>query len=475
MSSTRKEIDAIGPVDVPRNAYYGSFTTRALANFQISGIAAPTAFQRAFGMVKLAACRVNRKLGGLTAKEAKAMDQAAREFIEGRFDDEFQIDVYQAGAGTPYNMNTNEIIANRANEILGGKKGKYEFIHPNNHVNMAQSSNDTNPTATRIAILMAFKPLKKEMVKLAKSFERLGKKHSKLLKVGRTHLEDAVPVTLGQEFDAYAAALRTALVTIEESEKALRVLGIGGTAMGTGINTDPKFAKMMCAELSKLSAFKLTPAKNKIETTHSHSALLKASSALRALAIEVNRIANDLRLLNMGPKAGLAEIVLPEVEPGSSIMPGKVNPSTAECMNMICFQVIGCDEAVSLGAQGGQLELNWFTPLIMWNVMHSSKIMSNGLKMFREHCVDGIKVNRAHIKETFENSLVTATALAPYLGYHVMAECVNEALAQNRPLREVVASKNLIPEKTLDKLLSPEKMVKPQVIDQKLVKKLRQH
>jgi aspartate ammonia-lyase len=469
----RTEHDAIGSVQVPKDAYYGSFTARAMANFQISGFTAPTLFRRALGMVKLSACKANRELKQLPSKEATAIAKAAREFMDGCFDDQFVIDVYQAGAGTPYNMNANEVIANRANQFLKARKGSYKYVHPNNHVNMAQSSNDVTPTATRLAVLMAFQPLKVEMNAFAKSLEKLGKKHAKVLKVGRTHLMDAVPVTLGQEFDAYASSIRTVMQTVEEAEKSLMVLGIGGTATGTGINTHPKFQKTVVGHLAKLSKMPLKPAKNLIETTHSHSAFLKASAALRALAVEVNRIANDLRMMGMGPKGGLAEIVLPEVEPGSSIMPGKVNPSSAECMNMICAQVIGNDHTVSVGAQGGQLELNWYTPLIMWNLMHSTQIMTNGLAMFREDCVNGIQVNRKQIKSTFENSLVTATALAPYLGYHQVAMFVNEALETGQPLRDVIASKNLMPKKTLDRLLSPEKMIKPGLIDQKLAKKLQ--
>jgi len=467
-ASFRTEHDALGSVQVPRDAYYGSFTTRALANFQISGLTSPPSFRRALGMIKLAACKTNANLNLIPTREAKAIAQAAQEFMEGKFDAEFVLDVFQAGAGTPYNMNANEVIANRANELLKAPKGSYKHVHPNNHVNMAQSSNDVIPTATRLALLEGFKSLKSELLLLAKSFEKLGKKHATLLKIGRTHLEVAVPITLGQEFMAHASCLNTILKTLQEAEQSLLIVGIGGTATGTGINTHPAFQKQMVTHLSKLSGFKLKGAPNLMETTHSHAALLKASAALRALAVEVNRIANDLRLMN-----GLDEITLPKVEPGSSIMPGKVNPSTAECMNMICCQVIGNDTAVLMGAQGGQLELNWHTPLILWNTLQSVQLMTNGLSMFRQHAVNGIHVNSTHIKATFANSLATATALAPYLGYHAVADLVNEALTSNRPLREVVASKKLMPDKTLDRLLLPQNMVKPAPIDQDLVKKLR--
>jgi aspartate ammonia-lyase len=470
-TTTRTEVDALGPVEVPKDALYGSFTTRALANFNISGWTAPDYFRRALGMVKLATCQANRQLKQLPLVRARAIEQAAKEFIDGEFNDQFQIDVFQAGAGTPYNMNANEVIANRANVLLKAPKGSYKHVHPNNHVNMAQSSNDVIPTSTRLATLMGLKDLKAELKLFKKSLEKKGKKFRKIIKVGRTHLQDAVPVTLGQEFMAYASSMETVLVTLEEATKSVSVLGIGGTATGTGINTHPKFQKLVVSNLSKISKLRLKPAPNTIETTHSHASLLKVSSALRALAVEVNRIANDLRLMNMGPKAGIAEITLPEVEPGSSIMPGKVNPSTAECMNMICFQVIGNDQTVSLGAQGGQLELNWFTPLIMFNVMMSLRIMTNGLEMFRTDCIDGIVANEENITHLFDHSLVTATALAPYLGYHEVADFVNEALELKMPLKQVIESKGVMDKKDLDRILSPKSMINPGLIDQKLVKK----
>lgn len=460
IKKTRTESDALGSVKVPCDAYYGSFTTRALANFQISGMRAPNEFRWALGAIKLAACETNTALGLIPSREAKAMTQAAREFMEGKFDDEFTLDVFQAGAGTPFNMNANEIIANRANELLGAAKGSYKFVRPNDHVNMAQSSNDVIPTAIRLAALTGFGALMREIDSTAASLDRLAKKNAALLKIGRTHLEDAVPITLGQEFAAYASALRTARMTLREAEKSLRMLGIGGTATGTGLNTHPRFRTGMVARLSALSGFKFTSAKNLMETTHSHAALLKASSALRALAVEVHRIANDLRLMN-----GWEEITLPEVEPGSSIMPGKVNPSVAECMNMICCQVMGNDTAILMGAQGGQLELNWYTPLIMWNLLQSIELMTNGLAMFRRDCLEGLRVNRAHIEEAFSKSLATATALAPVLGYHQVAILVREAIKTGCSLREVVIAKKLILPKKLDLLLSPERMVKPGLSD----------
>lgn len=458
---TRTEKDALGAIEVPKDAYYGSFTTRALGNFQISGIPAPRHFRRALGLVKLAACQTNRELKQLAPKEAKAIEQACAEFAEGKFDDEFPMDVFQAGAGTPYNMNANEIIANRANEILGAPKGSYKYVTPNDHVNMAQSSNDVTPTATRIAVLLAWQDLEEELKRFKKSLEKKGREFKKVIKVGRTHLQDAVPVTLGQEFMAYAAAMKTAMTTIDETQKALSILGIGANATGSGINSHPDFQKTIVKKLSQLSGLKLKPTENLFETNHSHAAFLKASGALRALAVELNRIANDIRLLSMGPQAGISEIKLPKVQPGSSIMPAKLNPSIAECMNMICFQVIANDQAVSLGAQGGQLELNWFAPLEMWNLLFSERILRNGLKMFREKCIDGIRANEEQIKKLFDNSMATATALVPYLGYHSVTELVKEARKTKTPLRKVVESKKLMPKKELDRILSPERMTQP--------------
>lgn len=472
-SKNRIETDALGQIEVSKDAYYGSFTTRALQNFQISGIEAPKCFRKALGMIKLAASEANKELGNLTDKEARAIATATKEFIEGKFDSEFTLDVFQAGAGTPYNMNINEIIANRANEILGAPKGSYKYVHPNNQVNFAQSSNDVNPTATRLATLLIFATLKEEIVKFKKSLGGKEKEFSNIIKVGRTHLEDAVPVTLGQEFGAYAAAMKTALSTIEEAEKSLSIIGLGGNAIGSGINAHPDFQKLVTQKLSKISGFNLKPAPNLFETNNSHAALLKASAALRALAVEVNRIANDLRILNMGPQAGIHEIKLPRVQPGSSIMPAKVNPSIAECMNMICFQVIGNDQAVSLAAQGGQLQLNCFTPLEMWNLIFSTKIMRNGLKMFREKCIDGIRADDEQIQTNFNRSMAMATALVPYLGYHEVAELVKEARKHNKTFYEVVSSKNLMPKKDLDKLLSPSHMVKPGLIDKKILARVK--
>lgn len=434
----RAEQDALGEVSVPFDAYFGSFTARALSNFDISGITACSEFKIALGYVKLAACRANKKLGELDQKESASIEQACKEFCDGKFDNEFVLDVFQAGAGTSYNMNANEIIANRANEILGGKKGEYKFVHPNNQVNMAQSSNDVIPTAIRVALVMMSRSFLSELELLIKSFEKKGQEFKDIKKVGRTHLQDAVPVTLGAEFMAYAQALKNAKESISVAIEDLKILGIGGTAIGTGITAHPKFKDAVILELSKIVGVKFIKAPNSITTTHSMQAFSKFSAALRNLSIEIFRIMGDIRLMNAGPRAGLREIKLPKVQPGSSIMPAKLNPSIPECMSMICGQIIGIDSTIVFAAQGGQLELNWYTPLIMFNLTMAMRILTNGFKMTREKCIDEIEACENEIKAAFDKSLCMATSLVPKLGYHEVARLVKIAMKTGKNLEDVV-------------------------------------
>jgi fumarate hydratase class II len=435
---TRIESDSLGSVDVPQDSYFGSFTTRALGNFQNSSLRAYPSFLNAFAWIKIAAARVNQELGHLEADKASAIEQAAHEYIEGRFSGYSTLDVYQAGAGTPFNMNVNEILANRANEIMGGNLGKYEHVHPNNHVNMAQSSNDTNPTAIRIAALMDLQKLMQAGTKLINALEEKAAETMDHVKVGRTHLQDAVPVTLGQEFTAYASAVRNALARLDAARTELTKLGIGGTATGSGINTHPDFAEKMCEQLSELSGQDFSPAENFFETTHSMASFQAVSAALASLATELLRISNDLRLISSGPFAGFAEIKLPEVQPGSSIMPGKVNPSIVECISMISVQVMGLNHSISLAAQQGQLELNWYTPLIMWDLLHMIEILTNGMNMFTEKCINGIIPNPERMREQVSNSTVMATALAPTLGYQRVAQSVHEAVEKKVPFESLI-------------------------------------
>lgn len=462
-ANARTENDALGNIEVPRDAYYGSFTTRALTNFQISGITAPATFRRAIACVKYAAAQANTDLGKLNPKLTKAILQALEEFMAGKFDDEYQIDIFQAGAGTPYNMNLNEIIANRANEIIDPKsvRGSYSPINPNNHVNMAQSTNDVFPTSTRVAIIWESIALQKESALFAKSLRAKAKKFSKILKVGRTHLQDAVPVTLGQEFESWAVAVEKDLHELKHATSLLCEIGLGGTALGTGINTHKTYHKLVTRHLAKITKIPLKTTNNLFETTSNMNAFSTVSSSLRNLAITMQRVAQDLKLLNMGPIGGIGEIVLPEVEPGSSIMPGKVNPSIAECAQMIAYQVQGNDRAVELAVMNGQLELNVMTPLILKNLHDSCALLRNGFNMFRLFCVDAILANTKRCQELLEKSLCVATALNPYLGYHQTAELVNEALRNNTHLSALILKKNLMPKAQLEKILDPKNLTKP--------------
>ncbi|MBU1992630.1 MAG: aspartate ammonia-lyase [Patescibacteria group bacterium] len=434
---TRLEQDSTGQVRVPKNVYYGAFTTRALENFQISGMGAPELFITALGLVKKASAMANMELKTIPQKHAKAIIKAADEFLNGEYDDQFTLDVYQAGAGTPFNMNANEIIANRANDLLGGKKGKYDPIHPNNQVNMGQSSNDVIPTATRIAALFSLDALLIEAQKLEKALNRKAKEFGKIKKVGRTHLQDAVPITLGREFAAYCAYVKRNIKRIEASAEELKELGIGGTAVGTGINAHPKFAKTVIKHLSKMCGVRFKEAANKFELISSHTAFLQMAGTLKSLATDLNKIANDLKLLNSGPKAGLGEILLPEVQPGSSIMPGKVNPSIPECVTMIYAQVVGNESAIEAACNEGHLELNTMCPVIMHNLLFSIGILTNGMNMFREKCIKDIKANKENIKKYYEESLCEATALVPKIGYEKTAKLVKEALRNGTKLKEL--------------------------------------
>lgn len=450
----RTERDSLGQVKIPDDAYYGAQTARAKSNFQISGLTAPATFRQSLGMVKLAAAQANSMLKLLDKKQYKAIIQACREFIDGKFTADFSLDIFQAGAGTSYNMNANEIIANRANEILGEKKGEYEFVHPNDHVNMAQSTNDVIPTATRIATLLSLPGLLKAIVLIENDLEKIAKKHQKLIKVGRTHLQDAVPISPGQEFDSYKEAVKKSREFIEQQSENLQILGIGGTAVGTGINTHPKYKELMIKNLGRLTGLEFKSSKNLTEIANNMTSFLNFSASLRSLSINLLNICSDLKIMNSGPKAGLAEITLPAVQPGSSIMPGKVNPSIPECLEMICMQVLGNDRTIEIACQKSNFELNIFCPIIMWNLLQSMEILTNGLKMFSRFCLKNLQINEKRIKKLFEESLCTATALSPKLGYTLTAEIVKSALQKGKTIKEEVLNRKLMDEKKLNKILS---------------------
>jgi len=470
--NTRTERDSLGSYEVPADSLYGIFTARALHNFKLSRQRAPRVYIRAIGLVKKACAEANADVGFLDKKLSVAIQKAAQELADGLYDSEYPLDLIQAGAGTPFNMNANEVIANRANEILGGKRGEYTPIHPNNHVNASQSSNDVTPTATRIAALFLIEPLLDSIKQLESSFAALALKHKNLIKVGRTHLEDAVPMSLGQEFGAFATMLKKTHERFAKNRGELLEVGLGGTALGSGINTHPQFQKKVVSELAKLTKLPLVATRDLFETTASMNNFVAVSNCCRMLAIDLTKIANDLKLLNMGPLAGIAEITLPEVEPGSSIMPGKVNPSIAEAVQIASYDVIAGDTAIMLAAQAGQLQLNVMTPLIIKHLLGALSLLKNTCDMFRTDCVDGIVVNAEKITKLYEKSLVTATALNPYIGYEVTAELVKEALEKRISIIQVVREKGFMEEKDLQKILSVESTTRPAIVNNLLKKKI---
>lgn len=461
----RKEKDLLGEKVVPINAYYGIQTLRAIENFPVSGISPKKEFITATAMTKKAAALANMSTGSLNKNIGRAIVQATDEIIHGKLHKEFVVDVYQAGAGTSHNMNANEVIANRAIEIKGGKKGDYKIVHPNDHVNMSQSTNDTMPTSMRIAgllmaayLISALKALEKELSAKSKEFDAI-------IKSARTHLQDAVPIRLGQEFCSYSAAISKAAKRIQRAAEELKELGIGATAAGTGINTHPAYRKNVIRALKGITGIKdLRPSGDMLEAINSMADFVNLSQALRGLAIELIKIANDLRLLSSGPKTGFAEIILPPVQPGSSIMPGKVNPVMAEMLNMVSFQVIGNDLAIAMSAQAGQLELNVMMPVINHNLLQSLEILKNAVKVFTKKCVKGIKADRARCKEMAEKSAGLATVLNPFIGYEKAAAVAKEAVAKGKSIREVIIEKGVLSRKEVDKIFDPMAMTRPRVV-----------
>jgi aspartate ammonia-lyase len=451
---TRREIDPLGERAIPKNAYYGIQTLRATENFPVSGIKAPTHFINAYVLVKKAAAKANMQAGCLKTNTGKAIVTACDEVLAGKMLDQFVVDVFQAGAGTSFNMNVNEVLANRALELLGKQKGDYKAVSPNDHVNMGQSTNDTFPTALHVSVLMALQPLLVALDDLAEAFKTLGEKNAQVLKSGRTHLQDAVPVTIGQEFTAYGSAIANACVELRKRQENLYAVALGGTATGTGANAHPDYKRLAVAELAKLTGFPLKAAANNFEALQSHRAAQSVSSGLKELALELIRVANDLRLLASGPTTGINEIVLPAVQPGSSIMPGKVNPVMAECLDMVAFQVVGNDLAVSLAVQAGQLELNVMTPAIMYNLLSSIQILSNYIPVFTEKCVKGIVVNEKQCSQYLEKNPSLATLLSPYIGYLEAAKIAKQAQAENRSVKEIVLEKKVLKKEEIEKIFS---------------------
>jgi aspartate ammonia-lyase len=461
-SATRKEKDSLGSVEVPADAYYGAQTARAVENYPISGMRAQAELMRALGMVKAAAAMANKDLGLLEPHRADAIVRAAQEIIDGRWNHAFVVDVFQAGAGVSLHMNTNEVIANRANELLGAELGSYQHIHPNDHVNYGQSTNDVFPTAMRLATLLALENLYPVLDGLAGSLEAKGKEFDGILKSGRTHMQDAVPIRLGQEFAAYGVAVRKAQEAIRRASDSLRELGLGGSAVGTGINTHPEYREKAIAHLARISGQRLTPASDMRWAMQSNACMAEVSGALRSLALEIIRISNDLRLLSSGPNTGLAEISLPSLQPGSSIMPGKINPVMPELAAMVCFQVVGNDAATALAVQAGQLELNVMMPAMAHNTLQSIAILTNMLRQLDRRCVAGITANAKRCEFYAQSTVSLATALNPYIGYAKAAEIVKESVTSGRSIIEIAREKKLLSEAEIAQILDPRRMTEPQ-------------
>jgi aspartate ammonia-lyase len=459
--ATRVERDPLGELQVPADAYYGVQTQRAVENFPISGLKAPAALVTATVLVKHACARANGVLGRLDRKVADAIMSAADEIIAGKLRDQFVVDVYQAGAGTSHNMNTNEVLANRAGEMLGEARGTYKRVHPNDHVNMGQSTNDVFPTATRVSILLVLPDALAAANRLADALEAKSRAFAGVLKTGRTHLQDAVPITLGQEFGGYAANVRHAVRELEHAAASLHELNLGATALGTGLNAGDDFTREAVAQLAAATGLSLRPAANRFRVTQSMGDVLAYSGALRRLAVEVDKIASDLRLLSSGPRAGIGEIQLPAVQPGSSIMPGKVNPSVPEMVNQVCQQVFGCDAAILASAAAGQLELNVMMPVMAWNALHATTILGNAMRVLAERAVEGATADEARCRELLDRSTAVATALSTYIGYAQTAEIAKTAVKTGRSIADIVRERKLLPEDRLAQILSPEEMTSP--------------
>jgi len=460
--STRTEKDSLGFKEVPADAYYGIQTARAIENFPISGLRAHATLIRAIAMVKEAAAEANRDLGLLDARTADAVIQAAQEIQRGQWHAHVVVDVFQAGAGVSFHMNANEVIANRASELLGGKLGEYRHAHPNDHVNYGQSTNDVFPTAMRLATLLELEKLYAALDGLTAALEAKGREFHSILKSGRTHMMDAVPMRLGQEFTAYAGAIARAKKAIEQQSDLLRELGLGGSAVGTGINTHPDYRERAVANLARISSQKLTPVDDMRYAMQSNLAMSAVSSALRNLALEVIRISNDLRLLASGPNTGLAEINLPALQPGSSIMPGKINPVMAELAAMVSFQVIGYDTAVALAVQAGQLELNVMMPTMAHSVLTSITILSNMLRQLTDFCIKGITATEERCEFYAQSTVSLATALNPYIGYAKAAEIAKESVATGKTIIEIARSKGYLSDEQIKEILDPARMTEPQ-------------
>ncbi|HZS60735.1 MAG TPA: aspartate ammonia-lyase, partial [Gemmatimonadaceae bacterium] len=456
--STRSEKDPLGPLDVPAEALYGVQTRRAELNFPISGLRARPSFITAIVQIKRAAALTHRQTGRLDARLADAIIAAADEVLHHQHREHFVVDVYQAGAGTSLNMNVNEVLANRANEILGAPRGAYAPVHPNDHVNMAQSTNDVIPTAIRLATVYESANVLRAGTALADAFGAKGREFDGIVKAGRTHLQDAMPIRLGQEFVAYAGTIERNISRLEDAIVYLHDLGIGGSAVGTGVNVEPEYPGLMVKHLSDMTGVSYNAGKDRIQLMQSMGDVAAYSAQLKVLAVDLSKIASDLRLLASGPRTGLDEVLLPAVQPGSSIMPGKVNPSIPEMVNQVCFQVIGCDACVSAAAEHGQLELNVMMPVIAFNVLLASQILAKAMEQLDVLCVRGIKANAEQCAYWVERSAALATALAPQIGYARAAEISKQSVKENVLIRDLVKREHVLPPDEIDEVLDLKKM-----------------
>lgn len=457
----RIEEDSMGEVQVPARAYYGAQTQRAVENFPISKRRFPPGFIRAIGLIKQAAAQVNRELGLLEPKIAKAIEQAAQEVIDGHLDQHFVVDIFQTGSGTSTNMNTNEVIANRATELLGGQIGS-RMVHPNDHVNMGQSSNDVIPTASHVAAMEAIeRDLLPALRHLRETLEKKAQEFDSVIKIGRTHLQDATPIRLGQEFSGYTRQVELGVERVERIRGSLAELALGGTAVGTGLNTHPEFARRVIQRLNEGTGLAFVEAKNHFEAQGSQDALVEASGALKTVAVSLLKIANDIRWLGSGPRCGLGELLLPPVQPGSSIMPGKVNPVIAESVIQVAVQVIGNDLVVTLGSQWGNFELNTMMPVMASNLLESIEILAAASATFADRCIKGLKADEGRIDSMIEQSLALATALAPIVGYDEAAGIAKASYETGKTVREIALERGILPQEQLNEVLDPRRMTEP--------------
>jgi fumarate hydratase, class II len=461
-AATRSETDSFGPIDVPADRYWGAQTERSRRNFRIGQDRMPMPIVHALGIVKLASAETNHELGLLDARLTRAIVRAAREVIDGKLDDQFPLVVWQTGSGTQTNMNLNEVIANRANELLGGKLGAKAPVHPNDHVNMSQSSNDSFPTAMHIAAAQRITAdLIPALSELLRALRKKQKAFAHIVKIGRTHTQDATPLTLGQEFSGYAAQVESGITRLRMAVKELYPLAQGGTAVGTGLNSKPKFAKLFARHVVKITKLPFTSAPNKFEALASNDAYVFAHGAINSMATGLFKIANDIRLLGSGPRSGLGELILPENEPGSSIMPGKVNPTQCEAMTMVCCEVFGNHTAITVAGSQGHFELNVYKPVMAYCMMHSIQLMADVTRSFTEHCVEGIRADEKRIRELMERSLMLVTALAPKIGYDNAAKVAKTAHARGTTLKEEAVRLGFVTPAEFDRLVRPDKMTHP--------------